>query len=97
MTIYLFIFKKRIDRNVLEEEISIPFILKYCEEQFGGRNSPQMLERLEEKIVALSGNWEEGSIAYQLYDKESKSALILTIVKPLMVRVHKMVGHKAFY
>ena len=66
--------------------------IKYCGSLFGGRNGPAMFERLEEKITSLKDQWEEASIEYQLYDKENNSAFILTIVIPLMVRVHKMVS-----
>ena len=66
--------------------------IKYFGEIFGGRNGPEMFEKLEEKITSLKDHWEEARIEYQLYDKKSNSTFILTIVTPLMVRVHKMVS-----
>ena len=65
--------------------------IKYCGEIFGDRNGPEMFEKLQEKITSLKDHREEASIEYQLYDKENNSAFILTIITPLMIRVHKMV------
>ena len=51
-----------------------------------------MFAKLEEKIISLQDHWKEASIEYQSYDKEKNVAFILTIVTPLMIRVHQMVS-----
>ena len=66
--------------------------IKHCGEIFGGRNCLEMFEKPEEKITSLKDHWEDASIEYQLYDKENNSTFVLTVVTPLMIRVHKMVS-----
>ena len=39
--------------------------IKYCGEIFSGRNGPELLEKLEEKITSLKNHWEGVSIEYQ--------------------------------
>lgn len=66
--------------------------LQYCKELFGGRNGLDMFDKLEEKINELKSSFGETSIKYQIYDKDTDSAFILTIITPLMRRVHSMVS-----
>ena len=74
---------RRMDFNVL--------YAKFCVDKFGGSNGPEMFSLLEEKIRVLKEENEGMEIEYKIFDKEESSSLIMTIVTPLMKRVHKMV------
>ena len=39
--------------------------IKYCGEIFGGRNGPEMFEKLEIKITSLKDHWAEARIEHQ--------------------------------
>ena len=67
--------------------------IKYCQECFGGRNGVEMFDKLEERIKQFEETMQGIKISYQLYNEEDNSALILVILTPLMVRVHKMVSY----
>ena len=69
----------------------------FCEEHFGGRYGLQMFEKLEEKIEDLKKKEKGIKIAYQQYDKENDSSLVIAIVTPFMCRVHRMVGCTLYF
>ena len=57
--------------------------IKYCQEHFGGRNGTEMFNKLEERINDFMKVHEEAKIAYQVYNKDEGSALILAIMTPV--------------
>ncbi|XP_066917456.1 uncharacterized protein [Clytia hemisphaerica] len=65
--------------------------IKFCKEKFGGKNGADMFEKLEERINQFEENMDGIKVAYQLYNEDENSALILAILTPLMIRVHRMV------
>ncbi|XP_066936171.1 uncharacterized protein [Clytia hemisphaerica] len=64
---------------------------KWAVDHFGGRNGVDMLDKMEEKVKEFLEVNEGTKIAYQLYDKVENSPLILTIVTPLMQRIHSKI------
>ncbi|XP_066923705.1 uncharacterized protein [Clytia hemisphaerica] len=65
--------------------------IKFCKEKFGGKNGADMFEKLKERINQFEENMDGIKVAYQLYNEDENSALILAILTPLMIRVHRMV------
>ena len=61
-------------------------------DHFGGRNGFDMFDKMEEKVKEFLEVNEGTKIAYQLYDKVENNPLILTIVTPLMQRIHTKVS-----
>ena len=58
---------------------------------FGGKSIDDMSEVLKSRIDDLQQSHPEFEISYQQLDLESNCPLILTIVTPLMKRVHEQV------
>ena len=71
--------------------------INYCHNEFGGRRSAAMSNKLEEKINEFMESKERTKISYQLYNKDQNSALILAIVTPLMQREHSKVIEKLIF
>ena len=70
----------------------------YCKERYGAKNGPEMFETLHEKVDHYKKCNLESRITMQRYveseNPEDKQPFILTILTPLMKRVHNMVNIK---
>ena len=64
---------------------------KYCEKHFGGKNGENMFNEMENKIDEYKQNHSGSKINYQLYNENESDPLIITILTPLMRRVHQEV------
>ena len=67
----------------------------YCKEKFGAKNGPEMFQRLHEKAEEYMASNTESCVTMQKYEERENSQesqpFILTILTPLMKRVHYMV------
>ena len=70
---------------------------KWAVDHLGGPNGVDMFDKMEEKVKEFLEVNEGTKITYQLYDKVENNPLILTIVTPLMQRIHKKVSELIFF
>ena len=66
----------------------------YCKERYGGRNGKEMFQSLTEIVATYEENNPCSVITYQEYQEQENAItpFILTILSPLMRRVHEMVS-----
>ena len=64
---------------------------KFCEEMFGGKNGEIMFEELKNNLERLERE-QLVKMKWQMYNESEETPLIITIVTPLMERVHTMVS-----
>lgn len=85
--------RKKADRSCCPRRFDFNVLYaKFCVEQFGGKNGPEMFKLLEEKIQLLKEEDEDLHIEYKIHDRKESSSLIIAILTPLMNRVHKKVS-----
>ena len=65
----------------------------YCQERFGARNGTAMFETLNSKICDYVQNNKGANIKFQEFSETESEVIpfIVTILTPLMARVHTMV------
>ncbi len=81
---------KKADRSVTPRQRDFRHIYEqYGKQKFGGKNG-EMFEKLAEKIEQYKAKNDEASVDFQMYDGDDVP-LLVSIVTPLMKRVHKEV------
>ena len=65
----------------------------FCKEKYGARNGKEMFDSLNYRVAAYQEENPESTVEFQRYEEngENITPFILTIVTPLMKRVHLMV------
>ena len=66
----------------------------YCKEKFGAKNGMEMFDNLNARVEEYVSSHEGSSIKFQKYAEreENTTPLILTIITPMMKRVHMTVS-----
>ena len=83
--------KQKADPSLCSRRRDFNFLyIQFCKDKFGDRNGANMYEKMELKINEYLNKYKDTRVNYQIFDGVSEQSLIITIVTPLMCRVHEM-------
>ena len=87
--------RKKSDRSITPRRPDFNRLYaSYCKDKYGAKNGSEMFENLHSRIEEYITNNEGASIKFQKFAEyeEEMVPLILTIITPLMQRVHFLVS-----
>ena len=88
----LIFHKQKADRSLCPRRRDFNFLYsQYCRDKFGGKNGTEMFKNMETRINSYLEENKDSKIKYQLFDGPLEQPLIISIMTPLMCRVHEMV------